>query len=117
MDFLQQAVEFLGNPLVKYALMLIGGLILKRAPSFNNKAIPFVNLLFSTITAILNTMFGAHAGVMPATFETAAIVVAAESSRSWWQSFLFDALLPWLAATGTHSAAKNTKQLLAPSLK
>lgn len=110
---MEHLFAWLDDPLVKYLLLMAGGYALKRWPVFFNKAIPLATGIASLVIAILNTAFPTpDPTIMPALFQTVGWDgVVAAAGTPWWKSLLLDAVLPWLLAVGTHSAAKNTAEL------
>lgn len=96
-------LSFVNQPQVQFALTLAGGWILKRWPAFNNKAIPLATLSMNLAISLLGPMFG----VVPAHAEVAGVVTASGAPTL---NPLFDALITWVAATGTHGGFKNLWQ-------
>lgn len=123
MDWLQHVLAWLDNPAVKYALVLIGGFLLKRWPAFVNGAIPAVTAIASLLIALLHVIFpdaqaaapaleSALGGAMAQADSVARAMTTAGGAIPWWQALFFNGILPWLIAVGTHSGVKNSGQWL-----
>ena len=89
----------------RYVLSLGGGLLLKRWPKFTNRWIPIALLGGNVFLALLNGI-----AVSPA-------MASGGNHTAWYASLgnvLLSAATSWLLAVGTHSAGKNSLQLLKP---
>jgi hypothetical protein len=108
---MEAVLAFLTGPIGRYLLTLGGGWLLKNRTTFTHRAIPLVTLGANILLALVN-------GLVPAMANAAADSMAAVrpeghgGGQPWWLTLLIQTLVPWLAAVGTHSSARNTVQLL-----
>lgn len=100
---MQNVMDWLANPMVKTALLFVGGFILKRWPEFVNKAIPVALLAISALLTLLRALF-------PDAVPADGAVAAVSQAAPWWKGFVVDVLVPTLLAVGAHSHAKNTRE-------
>ena len=91
------AVDFGLITLIGMAVALIVGKALKENVNFKNKFIPWITLLISLLTQVIE----------PATAQAFNLGNLLHSGPG---NFLFSVLLQWFATTGVHSAAKNVTQ-------
>jgi len=92
------AVDFSLITLIGMSVALIVGKVLKENVNFKNKFIPWITLLISILTQVVEPAI-AEAGISLGNLVHSPV-----------GNLLFSVLIQWLATTGTHSVAKNVVQ-------
>ena len=105
-DTVQKVLDFLNQPMVKTALLLVGGLVLKQWPQVVNKTIPLTVQILSALIQTLHVAFPEAAPVQPAAYIAAALSPATGGLVSW----LVGSLVPAFLAVGMQSSVKNTAE-------
>lgn len=100
---MENLMTWVENPMVKSALLFLGGWALKRWPSFVNKAIPVALLVVSALLSIIKSAF-------PDVVADGAVIATVVQAAPWWKGFILDCVVPVLLAVGAHSHAKNTRE-------
>lgn len=89
-------------------IALVVGYFLKKNPGFSNKLIPWVTVVISVLTQIVNELTpAAHAAA-----SSAALLSVGAITLNGVLMFALKVALQTVGVTGTHSFAKNTKELL-----
>jgi hypothetical protein len=105
----QSVLDFLNNPLVKAAMVAVGAWLLRKWPKFVNEAVPLVTGIYSVLTTVIGLLFPSH---VPTTISASYSVAMFLGTVGvpWWQSLIFDGILPWLMGYGANRAAGHTKE-------
>ena len=117
MDF-RHALTWLNDTTVKWVLLLVGGILLKRWTPFVNKSIGVTLTVFSSVTALLHSMFPAQvpAGTLPSSFAFSSVaglqLYAASSPVAQSASWAWNTLAPLAFAIASHSGPKNALEWL-----
>jgi hypothetical protein len=105
-------LDWANSPVGKTVLLFVGGVALKRWPTFINKAIPVTLLVASSLLSILHAAFPSLTPIASTT-----LMVTSAPASSWWSTFITTAILPTVAAVGLHSGPKNTLEWAALGFK
>lgn len=107
MEYLQQFLDFLNNPVFKGIAVFAGTYVLRRWPRFVNEAVPIWTGLASVVTTLLGMLFPGtelHSSL----HQSPLMLVAGGGGIPWWHSLLFNAILPWLVGFGGQRATSQT---------
>lgn len=104
-------LAWLNGPLVKTALLLVSGFVLKQWPQVVNKAIPLLLGVASTLVSVVHLLFPEQAlaptaALMPASTYFAAAV----AHGGGWGSFFSGTFVPLVLAVGINSGQKNVAE-------
>lgn len=102
---MEAVLQFLTGDIGRFALTLAGGALMKAAPGFKNRAIPFVTLLTNILLALLS-------GLVPGQAQAQDVMphIGGSGALAFLGNGLLHGLFSWASATGVHSGSKNIRQ-------